>query len=271
MLSVLNVEKSLPAWYDLRFMAPGRLVVEVEPSVMGRITELLHTECPYTRGLHEESMRLVIPEFIRPDQDAAGWGFGKQLKPCKAEVFPNWSAYEVELPVLQSKGLWYWQAGYAASATLSVLFYLLKGEQESVPQHKAEQLVCIEGMLADSTMVMHGGSIALGLAEHVKIWLNKFGQDHSLREVVDAMKAAYAHMYPDKESLRHVQSDFRASVWYDHSVRIVVPGNCCCLADADRQRRYGSYLSSHNCDDPLQQLTFLAGIATLNQLVRGQA
>lgn len=269
MVSVLNVVRSVSAWYDLRFTRPRSLVVEIEPAVMGFVIEVLHQENPYTvNQIPDARQRLAIPEFIAPHQHGRNWGFGELLIPRQAERFPSWCAYELRLPVLCREGQWDWRAGYAASATLGTLFFLLQCQVEGGKDPQEEQLICIEGMLTES-FSMHGSSISVALSEKVMAWLGTQEPESEAVEVAGAMRQAYGHMYPDQAALRLYDTSFAAQASAPTPIRMVVPGNCCCLADSNRHRRYGSLLSSHNCDSPLQQLTFLAGIAALNGAVRG--
>ena len=75
-------------------------------------------------------------------------------------------------------------------------------------------------------------------------------------------------MWQEPKSTKYQMTDFRVTVDEKGYLYVVVPGDCCCMGDFDKHAEFGSYLSSHNCDGPMQQLTFLVGFAKLNELVR---
>jgi hypothetical protein len=116
---------------------------------------------------------------------------------------------------------------------------------------------------------MHGGSLGGMFSIPLVRWLSRVRVNTQLEKVENAMKAAYNRMLGYR---RYHRNDFR--VWLADNqgwLNISCPGDACGLHPADHYRsahKEGYDFACHNVDSPMQQLTLIAGLAALCDLVR---
>jgi hypothetical protein len=97
--------------------------------------------------------------------------------------------------------------------------------------------------------------------------LKKHKEHTHIEAVVDAMKKADNHMWPSDTRYGRFGALFRKPKW----LNLDVPGDACGLDPGgyhDESLGHGYTLHPHNVDSSLQQLTFLAGLEKLHDLVR---
>jgi len=159
-----------------------------------------------------------------------------------------------------------WQPTYKISASFTVFTTLARFPkvETSAPFLQLITVNTITGM------DLHGGSLSGEYSVPFVKWLSSlFG--NSIPEMVQAMKIAYNRML----GLRKFhQFRFRASVDYkDGWLNVDCPGNACGLnpvynAGYDMERGLGYEFNCHNVDTSVQQITLLAGLASLNDRAR---
>ncbi len=155
------------------------------------------------------------------------------------------------------------QSAYALSASLNLLFAVAQFPDVET-SCQLPQLITVD--LA--TFRDMGGFAISGLySKRLSQWLAQ-GAPKEIPEMVDAMKVAHTRMFGALR--KYDQYRFRAAVDYDTGwLNTSCPGDACGLnpADGHVDRGEGYKFFSHNVDSPMQQLTILASLAALHDLV----
>ena len=156
----------------------------------------------------------------------------------------------------------HWHETTTISASLNVLFMTLCcSEIETfcaLPQLMTIRLITELGP--------HGGSIGGTYGIEMCDWLRV--KNDNVPEMEQAMMVAYDHMLTLRhESRRSFRTDLHNGGGW---LNVTIPGDACGLNPShDRMdMRLGYDFSCHNTDTPAQQLTLLAGLAALHDLVR---
>lgn len=216
-----------------------------------------------------KSEELKIPEFIRPNED--GWGFGRVLFPIESEK-TGWISWRCSLPAILTPDLYEernWTEAFAVSATLEVLcselsFMELKIETGSL----YPQLLLVQAKTFERERFPTSVSISAVISPSLIQWFLKKKDGFNLIEVVEAMKEAHKHLFP---RLHNDNLDFRARIHHPKGINLTCPGDACGLDPEDNigeSLDRGYRLVPHNVTGPIQQLTFFAGLAALDQLAR---
>lgn len=150
--------------------------------------------------------------------------------------------------------------GYALSASLNLFFQVARFIDEKtsakLPQLFTVHLVTIQGM--------HGAELGGEYGIELVNWLRRQLVNKNLDAVTDAMMRAHGRLIGNDLYERY---HFRASIDSANGwLNVSCPGDACGLHpdyyDIEHDRGY--QFSSHNVDNPHQQLTLLAGLAALH-------
>ncbi len=162
-----------------------------------------------------------------------------------------------------------WHKAFAISASLGIFFRY--AEEHRLKTTSLSQLMTVNTLInkewsstRDILRVMIGGKFSPALCD----WFRKIGIG-SIDEIVKAMKTAYDWM----QGFRNESAifSFYASIDYPNGwLNIHCPGNACGLNPCHNAvHNTGGYeFADHNVDTPFQQLTLLAGLATLHDKAR---
>jgi len=153
---------------------------------------------------------------------------------------------------------------WAVSASLSLLFEFMRFPQIET-SCSFSQLMCIHTVTIKGS---HGGSLGGEYSPVAVDWMRRRGPSQ-IPEMVSAMRVAWEKMDGRmKDFYRH---SFRANLSNDEGWLCVdCPGDACGLHPSDHwiDGNSGYRFSCHNTDQPMQQMTLLASLAVLNDLIR---
>lgn len=158
---------------------------------------------------------------------------------------------------------------YAVSATLTTLFTWMRFP-EMETSCPLPQLMTVQTTTLQTSG--HGSEMFGEYSREAVRWMRRRGAGH-IPEMVLAMRSAWAEMDGRVKSV--FVNDFRAYLSDDNGWLCTdCPGDACGIfpshqrtGDGDR----GYEFSSHNTDNPMQQLTILASLAVLHDLIRKEA
>lgn len=152
---------------------------------------------------------------------------------------------------------------------LTTALWLFEGDTE----WKDRQLMVVECIYlpVDPDRYQCNGSLSVTLAPEVMSWISKWISAHSegqhIPEVISAMKGASEYMWEGSSKYGRFGALCRKPKW----LNLDVPGDACGLDPSDyydESLEKGYTLQPHNVNSPLQQLTFLVGLARLHDLIR---
>jgi hypothetical protein len=252
----------IPAWYELSLKGDSILLLKVHRTAFIEMQKMKWDEAP---GVEHLKKTFNLPSFTPPNEGPCG--FMDVFKLGKSEN-KEWIVWECPLPKLKVK------VGeddsrsnvMAIRATLYMFSTALWLFQGNTGWPKS-QLIVVEGVCLPSDDRMGSGALSATLMPPVMPWLAKHKDHTQIEAVVDAMKKADNHMWPSDTRYGRFEVLFRKPKW----LNLDVPGNACSLDPGgyhDESLEHGYTLHPHNVDSSLQQLTFLAGLAKLHDLVR---
>jgi hypothetical protein len=184
---------------------------------------------------------------------------------------PDWIVWCFQLPQIRQH-----ENGHAENQSMAIratLWFFLStafwlfGSEKGNTGWPEPQLMIIEGICLPVDDRMGSGGLSATLMPPVMPWLAKHDDNTQIQPVVDAMKKAYLHMWPEKSTWGRFGALFRKPKRLD----LKVPGDACDLGTEWSNHEgldEGYTLEPHNVDSSLQQLTFIAGLAKLHDLVR---
>jgi len=219
-------------------------------------------------GVEIARKNFKLSSFIAPNDGVCG--FLGVFKGKKSES-DQWIIWECQLPKI--KGIGREEDSYervmAIRSTLwlfSTALWLFGG---NTGWH-LPQLMVIEGICLPDENRMSSGSLSVTLMPPVMPWLAKQGYETHIEPLIKAMKSASNHMWPESSCRGRFGALVRKQKW----LHLDVPGDACGLDPGsgsynNQSLDDGYTLQPHNVDSSLQQLTFLAGLAKLHDLVRG--
>jgi hypothetical protein len=258
-------KKDVPAWYELSYLKPGTLGIEIHQKVIDFFAAEKYLKTP--RGLSKHAFPFP-PLIEQPSNLVFDFGNPFLLGQSKRS---GWLNYELSLPILRGED------GYCRQdfnpitgvrATLECLFLILslfKGETGSPKR----QLLVVEGLRNETNL--HGGSLWVYLTPSTCLYLRQFPSHSCVPEIDEAMSQTYQYLWPEEEINIFNRCSTRCQE--SHFLHLSVPGNACGL-DPDYHSGLGNYrargysLSPHNVDSYLQQFSLLMGLAKLHDLVR---
>ncbi|MBC7766514.1 hypothetical protein H7Y21_00775 [Arenimonas sp.] len=104
------------------------------------------------------------------------------------------------------------------------------------------------------------------LTPQVLTWINKQPEAH-VKEIQDAMRTAHSFMWDGASRSDRYGARIGSPKW----IHLDVPGDACDLSSDNNRHNemdQGYTLVPHNVDSGLQQLTFIAGLAKMRDLIR---
>lgn len=279
----LITREEIPRWYSLSW-EPNTILLRVDRVVLASVGPFT-PDTPVVRAL------LDTFGFVNFTGESEGWfGFGKALevreengevcflaripqirvrtdKPCTDCKGSGWDKFRQGERCFSCEGNgqnyeFRWEGADAIAASLNVLFTLLEFPERETTREQPQ--LFIVRLVAGREAYGLGGSFGIPLRR----WLSAYRPGTSLVEMTNVMINTYAHMFGIS---RVGQSSFRASV--DSSfgwLNVDCPGQGCGFYphhNFESRLDKGYEFSSHNVDDPGQQLTLLAGLAALHDLV----
>lgn len=277
-------QENLPRWYGLSWDSSiPAIVLSIHKDVLPEI-------CP----LHEDRVELYRKTFgftIFQSMPDDTYGFDNaitcsregELLICKAKLpimrtltdkqysacdgTGNDDLSERECLYCEGTGTEYamnWKTVYAISASLGLLFRQLYLPTTKTTSQRL-QLFTIRSITGRGmSNCALGGMFSIALRN----WSSGRGHSGPILEIITAMQTAEKHMMGKLP--RFLEHYFMATVTSESGwLMISCPGNACGIHPSDTWLKdYGGYeFSSHNVDSPLQQLTLLAGLAALHDLV----
>ncbi|MBU0620118.1 hypothetical protein KJ992_01065 [Patescibacteria group bacterium] len=154
---------------------------------------------------------------------------------------------------------------YKISASLTVLFDLLNSLTLQSTSF-FPQLLTVQTMTIKNA---HGGSLNGQFSYILVQWLQC--NDHKIIAICEAVKNAYEYMYGSK--YQYPGDNFRLRVDKTGWFIMDCPGGRCGIYPTQNtmfklSQNSGYDFTSHNVDNPMQQLSILAGLAALHDQVR---
>lgn len=261
--------EDVQGWYGISFQAPDSFRVKVHKTVFEHLKAMPWETAPLIK-MWKASFS-GIGEFVPPNESV--WGFKDSFRTVKSG-FLDWVCFECKFPVLKEIGKESADKTnvYALRVSLATLFIgleMFEGDT-GISVSECPQLMIVEGLWVEADM--NGGSLCVALTPAVCRWLHKQTDDSRLIEVENAMKLADGHMWQKKKTSPDIESCyFRAWCRQPKWLNLGVPGNACGLDPEsynDGSLDRGYQLTPHNVDSSVQQLTFLAGLGCLHDLIR---
>lgn len=277
---------NIPRWYGLSWNAENAtIVISVHRMLESLLKRSLTPDTPIISTMKEE---FGFATFHRD------FGFDGALMPAGDD---KWIRFSAMLPVIfhllgescvvcggsgkdefspdrdclhcegtKKEHIFDWLPAYALSASLNVLFCLLEYPEiqtiSNLPQLMTVQLATGHGMGASAL----SGMYSVPLVQ----WLARKQPPYAIPAMELAMQQAYQWMFGRKGVLRY--GDFRASVDSEGGwLNVSCPGDACGLnpdhSGFSGVKGRGYRFLPHNVDNPVQQLTLLAGLAALHDLM----
>lgn len=282
-------QDAIPCWYELSWRGKQGIVLRIHSDFAGReqipdnapiighyAKEFGFSKFGYKFGENfgfEESLRFLgevngFLEYAVPTP-LVRKNTGENCSSCngsgKSEVFEG---EECLYCSGEGKDVVYdYAEAFAVSATLTVLFgFMMFPEVET--SCSLPQLICVHTVTIKRS---HGGSIGGEYSREAVEWMRRCGPGE-IPEMVSAMRVVWEKM--DGRMMEFYEHSFRANLsngvgWLCTDL----PGDACGLhpshnASYEIERGRGCEFSSHNVDNPMQQLVILASLAALHDLVR---
>lgn len=259
----------IPAWYELSFRSgeiskfPPGLIIKVHRRALEYLEKMPWTTAP------------VVPHFIKqfglstftpPKEGVCGFDSAFTLE---SSDDPDWIVWKVEFPKIKAK-LESLESPpkttIAIRTTMEVFFNCLwLFDRDTGSQQK--QLIIIECIcLPNSEHHRGNGSLSAILTPDAIGWLSLQPHKTHLQPVIQAMKEVHGYMWEGTSR----NDRFGAFCRQPKYINLDVPGDACDLSPDDHNQNMteGYTLVPHNVDSGLQQLTFLAGLAKLHDLMR---
>ena len=283
------IQEDVPCWYELSYSSGStpRLVIRIVEDFLR--TNPLPVDAPIFRFFDQE---FKFP----PMQSEFGknWGFGGCLKFEGSS--DGFQVYSAEIPRVRvvtgkcknckgsgrdqfrdghcffcnGKGKeheYQMQRSHEICASLAILFEYLGYVSESDTGASRNQLLTVSTTLRLS---MHGGSLSGHYSRILVDWMSAQGYPVAIPAMEQAMREAWERMM-GADQVKLERYYFRAQI--DHKngwLNVTCPGNACGLNPNHLEPRPGRgyEFSCHNVDSSIQQLTLLASLGALHDVVR---
>lgn len=161
-----------------------------------------------------------------------------------------------------------WQTAYAISASFTTFFHLISCPEQETSSSLMQLLVVQTITVRD----MHGGSLGGKYGVSLVKWLGSLwaSGNSEMHEMTNAMKVVYKKLFKKVDVFDCHQTwakveDQRG--W----LNVSCPGDACGLQpsfDYSLREGRGYEFDCHNVDNPMQQITLLAGLAALHDKAR---
>ncbi len=257
---------TIPAWYELSLINHCTLGLKIHRTALAKIQEIKWDGAPGVQLIFD---KFKLRNFTPPKEGSCG--FEGVFTPGKSE-HTEWVAWECKLPRIKKIGdeESSFQDVMAIRSTLwlfSTALCLFEGDTG----WRKPQLMVIEGIcLPTDEDRMATGALSVTLMPPVMPWLVKHEDQAHIEPIVKAMREANDYMWPSSNCHGRFGALFRKPKW----LNLDVPGDACGLDPGnyyDESLERGYTLQPHNVDSSLQQLTFLAGLGRLHDLVRSES
>lgn len=273
--------ENIPCWYEMSWQSPALVLRIHKEFINNRKVNLKNA--PITQHFKKEHN---LPDFKDDFNEDIGFGgifkykgesdnfiefqigipqikkfTGNKCKDCDGTGYDE----DIDRECLRCEGGNEWTMNWkeitSISATFSVLTAWLQYPEIDTSCHHLQLLTFQTITLND----IHGGSLNGECSFIFKSCLELLG-DIKLSEVTEVTKFVYSKMFGWKE---YYQYDFNA--WISKGMFVInCPGNACGLHPSDWYsfKNEGFKFSCHNVDSSAQQLTLLAGLAVLWDIVK---
>lgn len=249
------IQENIPCWYELRFSK--------EPAIILRIHQ------DYICGLKRLACKIdELPLFklfdarekFKCDFDN-DFGFGGVLK-LKRKT-DSFSEFAIEIPKIAKSPELIHLAVLSFSATFNLLNF-----QPKHSDNKMMQLMEIDTFV-ENNKVFNARAMSGAFSPVFVRWLEGFEIGHNFSKVIEAMISVYSLFYKIEGYERH---EFKARIGELKKGYLILGcrgTNCCQINPCGSwDEDEGYYFGYHNIDYSHQQLTLLAGLATLHDEAR---
>ena len=252
----------IPAWYELSLEDDSTICISVHRKALENIQNRGWDGAPAVAAMQKQ---FGFDTFTKPREGDCG--FQNMFKLGKSDR-PDWIVWQVQLPVIKTEEHNNpWDQALAIRATLWLFLSNALWLFEGNTGWPKPQLIVVEDIcLPSEGNRMGSGALSATLMPPVMPWLTEHKDHTQIEAVVEAMKKADNHMWPSDKRYGRFEALFHKPKW----LNLDVPGDACELAGGynDESLKHGYTLHPHNVDSSIQQLTFLAGLARLHDLVR---
>lgn len=288
-MKIPNIKKEdVSCWYELSWDDKGSIVLRVNKDFVknaGNISK----NAPIVMGLKEG--------FSAFEGGFEGKNFGFDKSFVNKGLNKDFFEMEAELPVLRKKSkepclfckgtgkadfldgiciccngegrsyLYEWGKAFAISASFTV-FFLFSFNPEIQTSSNLKQLMAVQTITESN---IHGGSIWGDFSSLLINWLKTIKETQNFLTLIrKASMGAYVKMDGRKLDIFH-DYDFRVAL-KDGRLIMDCPGDACGINPNEEYwdgKGDGGYrFNCHNVDNPMQQLTLLAGLAALHDEAR---
>jgi hypothetical protein len=233
------------------------LVVRIHPKAWSEFPQVNWMETPIVKQ-YEKTYGF---SFVSPD--VGKWGFEKSLE-TSISAEDGWYEVCAKLPKIRNNDH---NSQVPLRVSLNLLFLILSiglGEKKDTAHH-LPQLIVVNGLRVE--VGHHGGSLSAEVSDEVAQWIDQQPHEAHNTVIVQAMKDAYHYMWPEDRKW----SRFGALCRKTGLIYLDVPGQACGLGPDKYSggEIVGGYeLVPHNVDSGLEQLSLIAGLAKLHELVK---
>lgn len=266
--------EALPRWYELAFeeRAARAIVVRTHPRVRDHLLNELAGE---DRNIASYAEAFGFGTYV-PPSDLRGWGFPQHGNRSSGERLATdtrgWTVWLFPLPHIGLGGREQpdWNSAYALSATLSVFFSALDSLHDVRPEDLGEERQLLRVSLSVTKRSCYGAPISATLSQEALQRLPSTEQPMTFPDIGRAMRLACERLWGGALDDESIARHFEAYLDPPDRLHLRMPmGNAVGL-DPEWQGRLpgcGYDLVCHNTDMPLHQLTLLAGLARLHELL----
>lgn len=250
--------EQIPAAYELSVGENNTsLLIDVNGRVMESVRHILRRPNIPLITVLEKGVGLT--SFIPPSQKS--WGFGEVLS-SEDSKRTGWERWRCDLPRDRNSDIG-WQPFYDTSATLNALLTGIGVVYETPTDSTTPQLLHV---LLRTDRAQHGGSLNVYLGSSLMPWLSEQPDNGRNLEIEESMRIAHNYMLGRMSFLDRFMAWTRKPCW----INLDCPGEACGLDPEDYNSRLpdGYELLPHNIDTPVQQLTFLMGLAKMHDEAR---
>lgn len=273
--------RTFPAWYRLKFVEPSTIVFLVHKSVKEWFDLITPFGFASAVGYLDE---FCFQDFTPPNDSF--WGYEQTIKTVESGE-PSWISYEIEIPENVREGDFViTESGYRraelVAASISILARALYGiRPRFITPGDLPQILTLETSISKGRGIS-GMPMGAFYSSHVAVWAAMNKNDHYgyLEEIARAMRKADAQMFPNQYSdLLETDIDLELlskgpfCAWVHDSCYLILEASpqvslyCDGSSHKDSDLETGYGLDMHNPDSLTQQLTLIAGVARLYELV----
>jgi hypothetical protein len=252
--------ENIPCWYELSWdkKTPG-IILRIHRDFI-KNTEFDFLNSWQVKELMED---FKFPEFKADFNQDIGFGGAFKNQGKNKDGFWN---FLVEIPQIKTAtGVDFRQADIISGSftTLTNFLSSLCKKETSTP---FSQLITLN-TITKSNLIQKGYSFSGEISFLLRRWLADVSGRREIPEVIQAMKTAYQKM---SVSFKYYENEFRMNIWENGGLSISCPGDACSLySDQSVSNNTKGYkFGSDNVDNPMQQITLLAGLAALHDRAR---